>query len=128
MEAGDREDSIRLCRQVHGIDRASETGPGAGSAEPWVALRDGRLVAYATGFTFWQATHGVAVTEQDMCALLLGFAAARPDPVSILLPVRQTGLFHWCLHQGLRVGKTFTLMAMGYYHDTRGCWFPSILY
>jgi hypothetical protein len=55
-------------------------------------------------------------------------AAAGAGPVSFLLPVRQAGLFRWCLGAGLRAVKPMTLMAMGCYREPRGVWFPSVLY
>jgi hypothetical protein len=73
--------------------------------------------------------HGVAESEEDMQGLLLGVAAARPEPVWFLLPTRQAGFFRWCLSEKLRVIKPMTLMAMGEYTEpVRGCWFPSVFY
>ena len=85
------------------------------------------MSGYLTAPGFWLTDHGVAEAEEDMAALLAG-AAARAGSVSLLLPVRQSGLFRWCLGAGVRVVKPMTLMAMGQHWDPRGCWFPSALY
>jgi predicted N-acetyltransferase YhbS len=117
-----------LCRRVHGHDRASELQPGPRPADRWVASRGGRIVAYATGLNFWASNHAVAESDEDLQALMLGYAAARPDPLWFLLPSRQGNLFRWCLREGLRVTKPLNLMAVGEYPQIRGAWLPSILY
>ena len=71
----------------------------------------------------------VAEAEGDMRALIAGaVAAASPEPVSFLLPVRQSGLFRWCLAEGMRVVKPMALMVVGEYREPGGVWFPSVLY
>lgn len=130
MEEGDLEACGRLCAEVHGFPRTNElrdalAGP---MLTPLVAVREGRLVAYASGVNVWQLSHGVAASEEDMTALLLGALAASPEPIDILLPIRATSLFRWCLAQGLRVVKPMTLMTIGEYHEPRGSWFPSVAY
>jgi GNAT superfamily N-acetyltransferase len=124
MEPSDVEECANLCRRIHGFDRANELRH---AASPWVALRDGRITAYATALSFWAVCHAVAESEEDMVALALGFAAARPEPLWFLLPTRQAGLFRWCLREGLKVIKPMTLMAMGAYQEPAGCWFPSVM-
>jgi len=37
-------------------------------------------------------------------------------------------LFRWCLKHGMRMIKPLTLMAMGEYHEPRGCYLPSVGY
>jgi hypothetical protein len=49
------------------------------------------------------------------------------DPLAILVPLR-SGLFHWCLAEGLRSLKPMNLMTLGSYQEPRGSWFPSVLY
>jgi hypothetical protein len=71
--------------------------------------------------------HGVAQSEEDMKALLLGAAAAVEDPIAFLVPLR-SGLFRWTLAEGLRLVKPMNLMALGEYQEPRGSWFPSVLY
>ena len=43
-------------------------------------------VAYASTFTFWPMAHGVAESEEDMEALLLGGAAQVDEPIALLVP------------------------------------------
>jgi GNAT superfamily N-acetyltransferase len=116
-----------LCRQVHGIERTNELRAAMRVFAPFVALRDGRVAAYATAFTFWPMAHGVAETDEDMQALLLGAAAALDQPLAILVPLRSR-LFAWCLGEGLRSVKPMNLMTLGFYQEPRGAWFPSVLY
>ena len=118
----------RLCAAVHDVERSAELRDALQAFTPFAAEREGRITGYLTAPTFWLANHGVAETESDMRALLAGAAMTRPEPVSLLLPVRQAALFRWCLKQGLRVVKPMTLMAMGSYQDPRGAWFPSVFY
>jgi predicted DNA-binding protein (UPF0278 family) len=71
--------------------------------------------------------HGVAESEEDMKALLLGAAAAVEEPPALLVPLR-SGLFRWALEEGLRLVKPMNLMALGEYREPQGAWFPSVLY
>jgi predicted N-acetyltransferase YhbS len=124
----DLEDCEALCKKVHGFGRTSALRDSShGPATPVAALRDGRIVAYASGLTFWPLSHGVAENEQDMEALLLGGAAEVDEPLSLLVPLQST-LFRWCLEQGLRAVKPMNLMARGSYQEPRGAWFPSVIY
>lgn len=117
-----------LCRRVHGFGRAGELRSLAPMLDPFVALRGGRVTAYASAPGFWPLNHAVAEGDEDMQALLTGAAAATETPLSFLLPTRQAGLFRWCLGRGLRVVKPMTLMAMGEYHEPRGSFYPSVGY
>lgn len=128
MEPGDVDECADLCRRVHGFDRASELRHIHPPADPWVGMRQGRIVAYATALNFWVAGHGVAESEEDMVSLALGFAAARAVPLWFLLPTRQASFFRWCLREGLRVIKPMTLMTMGEYREPMGCWIPAVWY
>jgi len=125
----DLEACEQLHRAVHGFDRTTELRDALDTPglQPFVAIRDGRLVAYATTLTFFPAAHGVAETEQDMSALIGGALAAGEVPASFLLPTRQHALFRWSLAAGLRVVKPMTYMAIGQPHDPRGAWIPSVL-
>lgn len=130
MEEGDLEACERLCAEVHGFSRTGElhdalAGP---MLTPLVALRDGRVRAYASSVAMWQIAHGVGETEEDLTALMLGAGAVSPEPIDVLLPIRVTSLFRWCLDRGLRVVKPMTLMTVGEYHEPRGSWFPSVAY
>jgi GNAT superfamily N-acetyltransferase len=116
-----------LCKQVHGFERTNELRDAIQAFAPFVALRDGRITAYASSATFWPLNHGVAESEEDMRALLQGAAGAVDEPLSFLVPLR-TGLFRWCLEERLRLVKPMNLMAMGEYREPQGSWFPSVLY
>jgi hypothetical protein len=113
---------------VHGFERTGVLRDAVeGPFAPFAALRDGRITAYTTTVTFWPLAHGVAETDEDMQALLLGAAAAVDEPIALLVPLR-SGLFRWGLEQGLRAVKPMNVMALGEYQEPRGSWFPSVLY
>jgi hypothetical protein len=63
-----------------------------------------------------------------MQGLILAAAAANADPLSFLLPTRQSALFRWCLERGMRAVKPMTLMTIGHYCGPRGSFIPSVLY
>ena len=84
-------------------------------------------MAYASAVDFWPMAHGVAETDEDMQALLLGAAAAVDGPIALLVPL-ESELFRWSLEQGLRAVKPMNLMALGSYQEPRGAWFPSVIY
>jgi hypothetical protein len=116
-----------LCKKVHGFERTGALRDSMQAFAPFAALRDGRIVAYASTLTFWPMAYGVAENEDDMKALLLGAAAGLDEPLALLVPLR-SGLFRWCLEQGLRGVKPMNVMARGEYQEPRGSWFPSVLY
>jgi predicted N-acetyltransferase YhbS len=117
-----------LCAQVHGAERSQELRNAIDGFAPFVLTRAGRIAAYATTLSLWQVAHGVAQSADDMQQLILGASAARREPVSFLLPARQSALFRWCLASGLRIVKPLTLMTMRAYQEPRGCYFPSVAY
>jgi GNAT superfamily N-acetyltransferase len=123
-----------LCRMVHGFDRVNELKSTPPFLTSFVAVRDGRVTAYASAPQFWALNHAVAETETDMQAVLTGASNLSPgqlsegQPLSFLLPVRQADLFRWCLKKRLRVIKTMNLMSMGEYQEPRGCFLPSVGY
>jgi len=123
----DIEECGALCERVHGFPRTNELPDALHAMTPFVAVRDGRITAYSTSVSFWPMNHGVAETEEDMRALLLGAAAATGEPLAFLVPLRSP-LFRWSLTEGLRLVKPMNLMAMGEYREPRGSWFPSVLY
>ena len=92
-----------------------------------MALRNGDVVAYATGVNFWPMSHGVADTDDDLQALLLGAGPQVDGPLALLVPL-ESPLFRWSLEQGLRAVKPMNLMARGEYQEPRGGWFPSVIY
>jgi hypothetical protein len=119
-----------LHRMVHGFDRSNELRDAleAPAFAPFVAVRDSRVVAYATTLTFFPGAHAVAETERDMCALIAGALEAGDAAASFLLPTRQGEVFRWCLAAGLRVTKPMTYMTVGQYGEPSGAWIPSVLY
>jgi predicted N-acetyltransferase YhbS len=130
LEERDLEECEDLCVRVHGFERTNELCDAlkVPMFSPLVAVRDGRITAYATTLTFFAAAYGVAETEDDMRALILGALADSEQPASFLLPTRQAGLFRWCLSEGLRVVKPMTYMTIGEYREPDGYWIPSVLY
>ena len=130
LEESDVEECERLCLSVHGFERTSELRDAiqTPALSPVVAVRDGRITAYATTLTFFPAAYAVAETEDDMRALVTGALAAGDEPASFLLPTRQAGLLRWCLSEGLRPVKPMTYMTLGEYREPDGGWIPSVLY
>jgi GNAT superfamily N-acetyltransferase len=126
----DVEECERLCVGVHGFERTAELRDAiqAPPVSPVVAVRDGRITAYATTVTFFPAAYGVAESEGDLCALIAGALAMSDVPASFLLPTREAGLFRWCLSQGMRPIKPMTYMTLGEYQEPDGAWIPSVLY
>jgi predicted N-acetyltransferase YhbS len=124
---GDLEECEALCKRVHGFERTNELRDAIQAFRPFVAVRDGRITAYASSVAFWPMNHGVAESEEDMRALLLGAAAAVDEPIAFLVPLRSE-LFRWSLGESLRLVKPMNLMALGEYREPRGSWFPSVLY
>ncbi|HEX8281944.1 MAG TPA: GNAT family N-acetyltransferase [Pyrinomonadaceae bacterium] len=120
--------AAELGLKVHGFERTGELKSLAPLLDPFVAVRGGRVTAYASAPGFWPLNHAVAESDEDMKALLTGAAAATGAPLSLLLPARQAALFRWCLGSGLRVVKPMTLMALGEYHEPRGSFYPSVGY
>jgi predicted N-acetyltransferase YhbS len=127
LEEGDLDECEALCKKVHGFERTNELRDAIRAFKPFVAVRDGRIAAYASSVVFWPMNHGVAESDEDMQALLLGAATALNQPIAFLVPLR-SGLFRWSLGAGLRSVKPMNLMALGEYQEPRGSWFPSVLY
>lgn len=123
----DLDECAALCERVHGFDRRHELRDAIDHFKPFVAVRDGRITAYASSVVFWPLNHGVAESDEDMQALLVGAAALVEAPIELLVPLR-SGLFRWCLDENLRLVKPVNLMALGEYQEPRGSWFPSVLY
>jgi GNAT superfamily N-acetyltransferase len=129
LVAADLEESATLCGQVYHRERSGELKDAVAGLSPYVAVRQGRITAYCTTLTMhWAIAHGVAESEEDMRALILGVAGAENRAVQFLMPVRQASFFRWCLSEGLKVMKPLTLIARGEYREPQGCWFPSVMY
>jgi GNAT superfamily N-acetyltransferase len=121
----DLEECAQLCEKVHGFDRMGALRDAIKAFAPFVALREGRIVAYASTLTFWPMAHGVAESEDEMKALLAG--ADVEEPLALIVPL-ESGLFPWCLSAGLRAVKPMNVMSLGEYREPTGSWFPSVLY
>lgn len=127
LTADDLDACGALCERVHGFARTGALRDGLAAFTPYGAWRDDRIVAYTATPSFWPMAHGVAESEGDMQALLLGASAATDQPLALLVPLR-SALFGWCLAQGLRAVKPMNVMARGEYREPRGSWYPSVLY
>ena len=123
----DLDECEALCTAVHGFPRTGALRDGIRAMAPFAAVRDGCIVAYASSVTFWPMAYGVARSQEDMAALLLGAAAQVDEPLALLVPLR-SGLFRWCLQHGLRSLKPMNVMVRGAYQEPAGAWFPSVLY
>jgi len=129
IQAEDYAGCAELCRKTHGIERTNELKNTPPFLTSFVAVRDGRITAYASAPHLWALNYAVAETEEDMQAVLTGAGnLSGGQPLSFLLPTRQTDLFRWCLKQRMRVIKPSTLMSMGKYQEPRGCFVPSVGY
>ena len=126
MNDGDIEACDALYVRAHGVSRRGEVVDALRSLGPLVADRQGRVTAYMTAPGFWLANHGVADSNDDMEALILGAAAVAP--VSFLLPIRQAILFRWCLDRGMKGVKPMTLMSRGDYRQPDRPYMPSVFY
>lgn len=128
LEEADIAECERLHRRVHGFERTAELRDALATLSPTVAIRDDRVVAYATTLTFFPAAHAVAESVVDLLALIAGTLATSQAPASFLLPTRQTELFRSLLAMGLRVVKPMVYMTIGEYRSPDGAWIPTVLY
>lgn len=117
-----------LHKRIHGFTRTGDLSLCLQGFKPFVAIRDGKIVAYASTVSMWHLNHGVAETENDMFDLLTSASAQLEQPLSFLLPTRQANFHRWALKAGLRMIQPLSLMAMGEYYEPKGTWFPSVLY
>ncbi|MBB5167593.1 GNAT family N-acetyltransferase [Mycobacterium sp. AZCC_0083] len=113
-----------LCVMAHGHDRGGELRESVTQQVASVVEHNGRITGYTTGIGFF--AHSVAETNDDLCALI-GAAPSIGGP-GLILPMRNTEMFRWCLARGLRVVHTLNLMTIGLYHEPRGAYLPSIGY
>ena len=86
--------NARRCARRSWLERKNELRNSIQAFSPCVAVREGRIAAYASSVTFWPVGHGVAESLDDMTALLQGAAAAVEEPLAFLVPLR-TRLFQW---------------------------------
>jgi len=120
----DLEACDHICRTVHGHDRSHQVADAIFLGKARVVEHDGRITGYSTGVSFFD--HSIGAGLDDLTALI-GAADAFGGP-GFLVPMRNTGLFRWCLEHGLRVVQVMTLMATGQYQEPRGTYLPSIMY
>ncbi|QUH01097.1 GNAT family N-acetyltransferase [Saccharopolyspora erythraea] len=114
----------RVCRAVHGHDRAGELRDALAHGVVRVVEHDGRITGYTTGVGFYG--HSVAATNEGVKALI-----ATVDEFSgpgLLVPGRNDQLLGWCLGHGMRIRMVTTLMTVGLYNEPCGAYLPSILY
>ena len=120
----DVEPCNRLCRFVHGHDRNVELRDGIRQGSARVVERHGCITGYASAIAFFG--HAVGESTDDVEALLA--AATAFEGPGVLVPVRNTALFAWCLDHGLRVVQLMTLMTVGLYNEPDGAYLTSVLY
>ncbi|HEX3431778.1 MAG TPA: GNAT family N-acetyltransferase [Rhizomicrobium sp.] len=114
----------RLCRSVHGVDRAGDVAHAIGRGSARVVERRGRITGYTSGIAFFG--HAVGETTDDVKALIA--AAESFGGPGFLVPSRNGELMRWCLSKGLRVTQPMTLMTVGLYSEPAGAWLPSVMY
>jgi predicted N-acetyltransferase YhbS len=120
----DLEACDQICRDVHGHDRSPQVGDAIFLGKALVVEHAGRTTGYSTGLSFWD--HSVGAGDDDIKALI-GAANSFGGP-GLLVPMRNTALFRFCLHHGLQVVQVMTLMTTGRYQDPQGAYLPSIMY
>jgi len=64
----DLDECEALCVKVHGIPRTGALRDSIGPFTSYAAVRDGRILAYASTLTFWPMAYGVAEDEESMKA------------------------------------------------------------
>jgi GNAT superfamily N-acetyltransferase len=121
-----RPDDLEACNaisvRVHGFDRGTELAQGIERGTARVVERAGRITGYASDLAFFG--HATAETNPDLQALIA--SAESFGGSGILVPTRNSGLFRWCLANGLRVVQPMTLMSTGVYNEPSGAWLPSV--
>ncbi len=120
----DIEGCRRLCRAVHGHDRAGEIADAIAEKTATLVEHLGRITGYATAIGFF--AHAVAETNQGLIALI-GAANEITGP-GILVPTRNHALFDWCLAHDLKLVQQMSLMTIGLYNEPAGSYLPSVLY
>ncbi len=121
-EAADLATCDALARQVHGFDRSNDLLWAIEKGQARVVERSGRITAYTNGLSFFG--HATAETNLDLQALIAS-AESFGGP-GILVPIRNSALFRWCLANGLRIVEPMTLMSIGLYNEPAGAFLPSI--
>lgn len=128
LTEADMRDCELLHERVHGYSRTNELREALVSGTPIAAVKNRQVCAYLSAPTNWLANHGVAETDEDMCALLAGAAQMARQSLSFLLPVRRAALLRWCVTQGFRSSRPMTLMTVGEYREPQKPYCPSVNY
>jgi GNAT superfamily N-acetyltransferase len=128
LELKDVEECGALCRRVHKFERTAEVRDAVTALKPFVAVRNGTIVAYTTEPTNALVGHAAAASNDEMKALLVGVSRLTSEPLSFFVPIRNSELFRWCLSEGLRSMSPMNLMSIGEYQEPRGSWLPSVIY
>ena len=113
-----------ICKAVHGHDRNGELVDSIKQGSAKVVLHADRITGYTSGMAFFN--HSVGLANDDLMALI-GSADSYGGP-GILIPSRNTQLFHWCLDKGLKLVQQLVLMTVGMYNEPAGTYMPSVLY
>ena len=122
--AADEAACNRLCRQVHGFDRAGELRDAIDQKAASVVEHRGEIAGYTTGIAFF----GHSVAETNLCLMALIGAAPEFGGPGFLLPTRNHEIFAWCLEAGLKLVYQMTLMTTGFYEEPDGAYLPSVLF
>jgi predicted N-acetyltransferase YhbS len=128
LTINDLDECAKLCQKIYGFERTNELKnviTDFSEFAPLAAIRNGKIVAYASSIAFWPTNHAVAETEEDLCSLLAGAGSLSKHPLAFLLPTRQTKVFRWCVSNGLRAQRPETIMSLGEYHKPQGYYLPS---
>ena len=120
----DLESCNALCRRVHGHDRNGELADAILAGTATLVEHESRVTGYASEIGY--SGHAVGEANADIEALI--GAATRFLGPGFLLPVRNAGLFRWCLERGLRVVQPMNLMSMGLYNEPQGAFLSSVIY
>lgn len=122
--AADLDACNRVCRAVHGHDRAGEVRDAINRGTATVVEHGGEITGYATSIGIFG--HAVGATNTELKALI--GAAPGFMGVGMQVPTRNAELLRWCLENDLRIVQPMTLMSRGLYNEPRGAFLPSIVF
>jgi len=74
-----------------------------------------------------EATRSCSAAHNEAMQALIAAAEAIQGP-GVLIPARNTGLFKWCLANGLRIVHPMTLKSMGLYNEPVWAFLPLVLF
>ena len=128
MKVQDLDKCAHLSKKTYGFNRNVELRDALIFFKPYVLIRDGHITGYFSAADNWAQNHGVAETEDDMKMLIQGIGSLTSEKLLFLLPFKHSNLLRWCLNEGFRIIKPFTLMSSGRYRDPKGFYLTSIIY